>query len=146
MNGNNFPIILTVVQQLGSQQNKKESDIKGEANEDLKEFINRRKCLNNWNAALVYLFHFIQSAGILTTTIAAGYDIKAIVWVGVGLNILASMINIFEKTNSGISKKLMKDIQAIKDGTYVDESVSVEITEKKEKEHDLEEPLIKPKV
>jgi hypothetical protein len=32
MNGNNFPIILTVVQQLGSQQNKKESDIKGEAN------------------------------------------------------------------------------------------------------------------
>jgi len=39
MNGNNFPIILTVVQQLGSQQNKKESDIKGEANEDLKEFI-----------------------------------------------------------------------------------------------------------
>jgi hypothetical protein len=114
--------------------------------DDLKEFINRRKCLNNWNIALVYLFHFIQSAGILTTTIAAGYDIKAIVWVGVGLNILASMINIFEKTNNGISKKLMKDIQAIKDGTYVDESVSVEITEKKEKDHDLEEPLIKPKV
>ena len=114
--------------------------------DDLKEFINRRKCLNNWNIALVYLFHFIQSAGILTTTIAAGYDIKAIVWVGVGLNILASMINIFEKTNNGISKKLMKDIQAIKDGTYVDESVSAEITEKKEKEHDLEEPLIKPKV
>ena len=115
--------------------------------EDLKEFINRRKCLNNWNIALVYLFHFIQSAGILTTTIAAGYDIKAIVWVGVGLNILASMINIFEKTNNGISKKLMKDIQAIKDGTYVDESVSVEIGEKKEKETDdkdnLQEPLVK---
>ena len=114
---------------------------------DLKEFINRRKCLNNWNIALVYLFHFIQSAGILTTTIAAGYDIKAIVWVGVGLNILASMINIFEKTNNGISKKLMKDIQAIKDGTYVDESVSVEIGEKKEKETDdkdnLQEPLVK---
>ena len=72
---------------------------------DLKEFINRRKCLNNWNIALIYLFHFIQSAGILTTTIAAGYDIKAIVWVGVGLNILASMINIFEKTKNGISKK-----------------------------------------
>jgi hypothetical protein len=53
------------------------------------------------------------------------------------------MINIFEKTNNGISKKLMKDIQAIKDGTYVDESVSVEVTEKKEKENDLEEPLVK---
>jgi len=117
--------------------------------EDLKEFINRRKCLNNWNIALVYLFHFIQSAGILTTTIAAGYDIKAIVWVGVGLNILASMINIFEKTNNGISKKLMKDIQAIKDGTYVDESVSVDIGEKKgteEKNIDLEESLVKLKL
>lgn len=115
--------------------------------DDLKEFINRRKCLNNWNIALVYLFHIIQSAGILTTTIAAGYDVKAIVWVGVGLNILASMINIFEKTNNGISKKLMKDIQAIKDGTYVDESVSAEIGEKKEKETDdkdnLQEPLVK---
>jgi len=114
--------------------------------EDLKEFINRRKCLNNWSIALIYLFHFIQSAGILTTTIAAGYDIKAIVWVGVGLNILASMINIFEKTNNGISKKLMKDIQAIKDGTYVDESEVIELGEKKtanekDKENDLQEPL-----
>ena len=114
---------------------------------DLKEFINRRKCLNNWNIALIYLFHFIQSAGILTTTIAAGYDIKAIVWVGVGLNILASMINIFEKTNNGISKKIMKDIQAIKEGTYVDESEAVEIgaekKEEKDKENDLQEPLNK---
>jgi hypothetical protein len=59
------------------------------------------------------------------------------------------MINIFEKTNNGISKKLMKDIQAIKDGTYVDESVSVDIGEKKgteEKNNDLEEPLVKPKM
>jgi hypothetical protein len=71
--------------------------------EDLKGFIKKRNCLNSWNIALIYLFHIIQSAGILTTTIAAGYDVKAIVWVGVGLNILASLITVFEKTNNAIS-------------------------------------------
>jgi hypothetical protein len=100
--------------------------------EDLKQFISRRKCLNSWNIGLVYLFHFIQSVGILTTTIATGYDMKEIIWVGVGLNILASFINVIEKTNNGISKHLLKDIMAIKDGTYVDESEVAEIPEKKD--------------
>ena len=72
--------------------------------EDLKHFMEKRKCLNSWNMVLIYLFHVVQSAGILTTTIAAGYDMKVIVWVGVGFNILASLINVFEKTNTGISK------------------------------------------
>ena len=67
---------------------------------------------------------------------------KEIVWLGVGLNILASLINVFEKTNNGISKKLMKDIQAIKEGTFVDESEVVEIEEKKETKDTKEEPLI----
>jgi hypothetical protein len=94
--------------------------------DDLKEFMNKRKCLNSWNMVLIYLFHIVQSAGILTTTIAAGYDMKILVWIGVGLNITATLINVFEKTNSSISKNLMKDIQAIKEGSYVDES-SIEL-------------------
>ena len=94
--------------------------------DDLKDFMNKRKCLNSWNMVLIYLFHIVQSAGILTTTIAAGYDMKLLVWVGVGLNITATLINVFEKTNSSISKNLMKDIQAIKEGSYVDES-SIEL-------------------
>jgi hypothetical protein len=89
---------------------------------DLKEFVGRRKCLNEFNMALMYLFHIVQSAGILTTTIAAGYDMKELVWIGVGINIVASLINIFEKTNAGISKRLLKDIEAIRDGTFVDQS------------------------
>jgi hypothetical protein len=89
--------------------------------DDLKAFIEKRKCLNSWNIRLIYLFHFIQSAGILTTTIAAGYDLKSLVWVGVGLNIMASLLNVVEKTNNSISKHLLKDIQTIKDGTYVDQ-------------------------
>jgi hypothetical protein len=94
--------------------------------EDLKAFMDKGKCLNQWNLALVYLFHIIQSAGILTTTIAAGYDMKILVWVGVGFNILASLINVFEKTNNSISKNLLKDINLIKDGTFVDEG-SIEL-------------------
>jgi hypothetical protein len=110
---------------------------------DLKAFMQKRKCLNEWNMALIYLFHIVQSAGILTTTIAAGYDMKLLVWVGVGFNILASLINVFEKTNNGISKHLLKDINAIKDGTYVDEGTMVEMAPTKAAEgSQAKEPLL----
>jgi len=110
---------------------------------DLKAFMNKRKCLNEWNMVLIYLFHIVQSAGILTTTIAAGYDMKLLVWVGVGFNILASLINVFEKTNNGISKHLLKDINAIKDGTYVDEDTMVEMAPTKEgAQGQAKEPLL----
>jgi hypothetical protein len=106
--------------------------------EDLKFFIKRRNCLNNCNMALVYMFHVVQAAGILTTTIAAGYDMKQLIWVGVGFNIFATLLNVFEKTNNSISKHLLKDIQAIKDGTFVDEGTSVETdTPKDEKKEPL---------
>jgi len=107
-----------------------ESEIKTILNknkiEDLKKFIAKRNCLNVSNQAMNYLFHIVQSAGVLTTTIAAGYNMKELVWIGVGMNILASLINIFEKSNDAISKRLLKDIQAIKNGTYVDEGMMVE--------------------
>lgn len=109
---------------------------------DLKAFMQKRKCLNEWNMVLIYLFHVVQSAGILTTTIAAGYDMKVLVWVGVGFNILASLINVFEKTNNGISKHLLKDINAIKDGTYVDEGTMVEMAPTKGAEGQAKEPLL----
>ena len=113
--------------------------------EDLKAFIEKRKCLNSWNIALIYFFHIIQSAGILTTTIAAGYNMKEIVWVGVGFNILASLLNVFEKTNASISKGLLKDIQAIKEGTFIDEG-TIELPVKEEKSHGTtKEPLLPEK-
>ena len=95
---------------------------------DLKRFINKRKCLNNSNIYLNYFFHFIQSVGILTTTIAAGYDLKYLIWIGVGLNVLASLVNVYEKTNNDILKKLMEDIQKIKDNKYIDEIPVVDTT------------------
>jgi len=95
--------------------------------DDLKRFIKKRQCLNGSNQVMIYFFHIVQSAGILTTTIAAGYDYRFLIWVGVALNILASLITVFEKTNDAMSKKLLKDIEAIKAGNYIDESMTVDV-------------------
>ena len=95
--------------------------------DDLKKFISRRQCLNCCNIYLIYLFHLIQSAGILTTTIATGYNMKPLIWVGVGLSVMASLVHIIEQTNNNISNRIMKDIQAIKNNTYVDEGLMVDI-------------------
>lgn len=94
--------------------------------EDLKKFLRKRENLNNSNIYLIYFFHLVQSAGILTTTLAAGYDLKYLVWVGVSLNAAATLINIFEKTNNSISKKLLENITEIKNGNYLDESALVD--------------------
>jgi hypothetical protein len=99
--------------------------------DDLKRFISQRQCLNTSNTAMMYLFHIIQAAGILTTAIAAGYQIEGLVWVGVGLNTSATLVSVFEKTNESISKRLLKGIQAIRAGNYVDEETIEMESEKK---------------
>ena len=102
--------------------------------EDLKKFLSRRNCLNNVNMCMTYLFHTVQAAGILTTTIATGYGATNLIWIGVGLNVGASLINIFEHTNNSMSMRLMKDIIAIRDDKYVDEGIIVEEDNKSSKE------------
>ena len=92
---------------------------------DLTRFIDKRQCLNSCNMYLIYLFHILQSAGILTTSVATGYNLKELIWIGVGLNILATLINIFEHTNNSISKHLLDNIISIKKGTYIDEGIIV---------------------
>jgi hypothetical protein len=118
---------------------------------DLQRFMKKRQCLNETNMVFIYLFHIVQTAGILTTTIAAGNNAKTYIWLGIGLNLLASLINVFEQTNNNISKKLMKDIQLIKDGKYLDDGIVVEPEEKntpqKQNESEngnsnLEQPLL----
>jgi len=42
--------------------------------QDLASILSRRHCLNRCNLCLGYVFHFVQAAGILTTTVAAGYN------------------------------------------------------------------------
>ena len=106
--------------------------------EDLKRFMNKRQQLNAVNTWLIYAFHVFQSAGILTTTIATGYNIREMIWVGVGLNVISTLMNVFEKINTSISTKLMKDITSIREDKYVDEGTIVNEVKDKDKKSDDE--------
>jgi hypothetical protein len=99
---------------------------------DLKRFMAKRQSLNSANGWLIYAFHVFQSAGILTTTIATGYNLRELIWVGVGLNVISTLMNVFEKINTSISTKLMKDITAIREDKYVDEGTIVNDIKDKE--------------
>jgi len=96
---------------------------------DLKNAIAKRKCLNTSNMVFVYIFHVVQTAGILVTTVGAGYNDKKLVWVGAGLNALATLIHVYENINNGMSKRLLSDIKSIKAGTYIDEGELIELKE-----------------
>jgi hypothetical protein len=89
---------------------------------DLYSLLKKRNCLNNLNLVLIYIFHLVQTTGILVTTIASGYGDTSLIWLGVSLNALASLIHVIEKNNNSIMKKMMTDIKKIKAGNYVDET------------------------
>ena len=97
---------------------------------DLKKFLDKRQCLNKTNNILIYLFHLIQSIGILTTSFAAGSNNINLVWLGITLNIFASLINVYEKTNDTILKKLMNDIKLIRTGNYIEEGELIDVDTK----------------
>ena len=104
--------------------------------EDLTRFLQNRQCLNKTNICFVYLFHIFQTAGLLTTAIAQSFNMSTVVWIGIGINALATLIHIFQQTNNKISKHMLDNIVKIKNGTYVDESVLVnEEPEESEKKH-----------
>lgn len=94
---------------------------------DLKRFIKKRQSLNSCNICLSYMFYLLQSIGILTTTIGTGYEIKELIWSGIGVNILASLIHSYEQINNNISIKLLKNIENIKKNTYVDEDIMIDL-------------------
>uniref|UniRef100_A0A6C0HX67 Uncharacterized protein n=1 Tax=viral metagenome TaxID=1070528 RepID=A0A6C0HX67_9ZZZZ len=94
---------------------------------DLKRFIKKRQSLNSYNICLSYMFYLLQSIGILTTTIGTGYEIKELIWSGIGVNILASLIHSYEQINNNISIKLLKNIENIKKNNYVDEDVMIDL-------------------
>lgn len=91
--------------------------------DDLKKFLNQRSCINNSNQYLTYLFHAVQSAGILTVSIGQAYADPFVVWIGVGLNTLASVLHIITSDNKKISKTLLGNLKKIKEGSYLDEAI-----------------------
>ena len=98
---------------------------------DLNRNIKRKHCLNNSNIYLVYLFNLVQTAGIFSTTYGTSVNNINIVWIGISLNLLASLINVYEKTNNNLIKKLTSDIHSIKIGEYESESQMIDIEEPK---------------
>jgi len=111
--------------------------------DDLHFFLNKRKCLNSSNTYLIYLFYLVQSAGILTTSIATGSKNINMIWLGVGLNLLATLINTYEKINNSILKKLLNEIREIKNGNYVDEKELIDIEDIEKEDIEKEEQNIK---
>ena len=99
---------------------------------DLKRFMVKRQELNNCNIKLRYLHYIMHYSSILVTTVAVSYnnntDIHLVnmIWIGISLNILSSLINSFERMNKTMSNKLLSDIYKIKTDTYVDESEFVD--------------------
>ena len=98
--------------------------------DDLNRFIAKRASLNKFTAFLMYGSYIFQSTGIFVTTVATGYKFPELTWVGIGLNMMSTLMIVFEKINVSISTRILKDIQNIKDGTYVDEGVAMDDTKK----------------
>ena len=96
--------------------------------EDLRKLIRKRACLNNCNVCFVYLFHLLQTCGMIVTSIYASLEgNKLLLWLGIGLNAAAALVSIYEKANLAFSEKMLDDIKKIKDLKYVDESIVVDI-------------------
>jgi hypothetical protein len=90
---------------------------------DLNKLLKRREMLNYCNIRMTYLFHLIQTAGIFSTTISSSYNIQSLLWAGIALNFIASIINIFEKINNSLSEQALADIVSIqKNNNYIDET------------------------
>jgi len=84
----------------------------------------------------------VQSLGILTTSYAAGNNNATLIWIGISLNFVATLISIYEKTNSSILKKLMADIKLIKEGNYVDEGELIDVENLTTPQQKNAEPLL----
>jgi hypothetical protein len=99
---------------------------------DLKRFMVKRQQLNNCNIKLRYLHYIMHYSSILVTTVAVSYnnntDIHLVnmIWIGISLNIVSSLISSFEKMNKSMSTKLLNDIYKIKTDTYIDETELVD--------------------
>lgn len=102
---------------------------------DLRRFIEKRDKLIAYNNVMVYMFHLSQTLGIMITSISASSNNPGYIWLGIFFNALASLISLWEKTNSQIMKKLMEDIKLIREGRYVDEGSLIEIEDPTKKDN-----------
>jgi hypothetical protein len=86
--------------------------------EYLHKFIKNIEDLNYWNSYSIYVYHLIQSSGLIISSYGTSEKNTTILWTGIGLNMLASIIHIYEKINNGKIKKLKEEIKQIKNRTF----------------------------
>ncbi len=94
--------------------------------QDLKKFISKRETINYINIILSYTYYVIQSGGIFITSIATSYESTIYIWLGILLNIIATLIHQIEKRNENLSKVLYDDILKIKNNQYIDENIIID--------------------
>ena len=87
--------------------------------EYLTKFITNIEILNCWNSYSIYIFHFIQSSGLIISSYGTSQKNTNLLWYGIGLNMIATLIHIYEKINDGKIKKLNKQVLEIKNGTFI---------------------------
>ena len=83
--------------------------------EDMDEFLKSRQCLNCVNGWLICMFHLVQTAGILMTSYAVTHGSTSLVWIGVILNSLASIMQIYINMHDASLKQIMSDLQLIEE-------------------------------
>jgi len=62
---------------------------------------------------------------MLTIGIATQSNQTSIIWIGIALNGIASIIIIFSKTHDDMARILLNDIKNIQNGNYIDESMLI---------------------
>jgi len=67
--------------------------------------LNEKRCNNSSECTGQYTTHY-----------------QNVIWFGIGLNMLATLIQAYEHVNQSVSKKMLNDIRMIKTGKYIDES------------------------
>lgn len=109
---------------------------------DLKRFIKKREEINNFNIYIRYSYYIIHYSSVLATTFAVGYVggivcddpaifiVKDLIWTGIALNMISTILSSFEQMNKSMSKKMLRDIMNIKNGNYIDEGDLGELSHK----------------
>lgn len=87
--------------------------VRADGFEKLETALRGRERLATFNMWLAYGFHILQAGGVLMTAIATGYGLDNVVWAGVAVNALATLVTVLEKFNAAQSEKYRVFIQQV---------------------------------
>lgn len=99
--------------------------------DDLLRFINKRQNLNCSNQLFGYLFYIIQTISIFSTSLGQYNDNAYLIWSGIGLTSIGTLVHAIINSNTKINNSLMNNITHIKNGNYIDELNINALDEKK---------------